>query len=71
MELLRRNARTVDRTRTAERPAANVADMIGKVMQKLWENIPRLVFGPEFAPRQEEAPRRSRAPEREGMRMGR
>ncbi len=78
LELLRKSARTVDRTRTAERSPANLAEFIGWAMQKVWENIPQLIFGPQFAPRQQqepprqqESPRRQRTPEREGMEMGR
>ncbi len=78
LELLRQSARTVDRTRTAERPPVNVAEVIGRAMQRFWENIPQAFFGPEFAPKQQqerprpqESPRRQRTPEREGMEMGR
>lgn len=58
LELLRKNARTVDRTRRAERPPT-VVERIGELMYKFWENIPRLVMGERFAP------------EREQMEMGR
>jgi hypothetical protein len=58
LELLRKNARTVDRTRRAERPPT-VVERIGELMYKFWENIPRLVMGERFAP------------ERERMEMGR
>jgi len=64
LELLRKNARTVDRTRTAERPAT-VVETIGDLLYKLWENIPRVVFGPEYAPRREHTPGRQRTQERE------
>jgi len=70
LELLRKSARTVDRTRTAERPQT-VAQNIGDLLYKVWENIPRLIFGQQFAPRQEEAPRPQRTPEREGIGLGR
>jgi len=70
LELLRKSARTVDRTRTAERPPT-VAEHIGNLLQNLWENIPRLIFGQQFAPNREERPGRQRVPEREGMEMGR
>ena len=49
LELLRKQARTVDRTRTAERPRS-VIETIGKVLETLWINIPRLVLGDQFAP---------------------
>jgi hypothetical protein len=58
LELLRKRARTVDRTRTAERPPTPV-ESIGQLLCKLWENIPRVIFGQQFAP------------ERERMEMGR
>jgi hypothetical protein len=61
LELLRKSARKVDRTRTAERPPANVVESVGQMLYKLWENIPRLIFGHRFAPERE----------REGMEMGR
>ena len=57
LELLRKQTRTVDRTRTAERPRT-VAQSIGKLLELLWLNIPRLVFGERFAP------------ERQGVEMG-
>jgi conjugative relaxase-like TrwC/TraI family protein len=66
LELLR----TVDRSRTAERPRSTAA-VIGDLLYKVWENIPRLVFGEQFAPRHEETPRPHQQPQREGMRMGR
>lgn len=49
LELLRKQARTVDRTRTAERPRS-IVKTIGKVLETLWLNIPRLVLGEQFAP---------------------
>jgi conjugative relaxase-like TrwC/TraI family protein len=52
LELLRKSARTVDRTRNAERPPT-VVERIGKMMQKVWDNIPRLVLGHDFAPKHE------------------
>ena len=55
LELLRKNARTVDRTRQAERPARDVIEAIGRVMQKVWDNVPHVLFGPEYAPKQERA----------------
>lgn len=61
LELLRQNARKVDRTRTAERPPRDMAEAIGRILHKVWENIPRVVFGPEYAPKHE----------RDGMEMGR
>ncbi len=60
LELLRKSARTVDRTRTAERPPTPV-ESIGQLLYKLWENVPRILFGQQFAPEHE----------REGMEMGR
>ena len=70
LELLRKSARTVDRTRTAERPPT-VAQHIGDLLYKIWENIPRALFGERFAPRDEGIPRRPRTPEREGIGLGR
>jgi len=61
LELLRKSARTVERTRTAERPPRDVMEVIGRMMQKAWENVPRVLFGPEYAPKRD----------REGMEMGR
>jgi len=61
LELLRKSARTVERTRTAERPPRDVMEVIGRMMQKAWDNVPRVLFGPEYAPKQD----------REGMEMGR
>jgi hypothetical protein len=61
LELLRKSARTVERTRTAERPARDVMEVIGRVMQKAWDHIPAVIFGPEYAPKQD----------REGMERGR
>jgi ATP-dependent exoDNAse (exonuclease V) alpha subunit len=61
LELLRQSARKVDRTRTAERPPRDMAEAIGRILHKVWENIPRVVFGPEYAPKHE----------RDGMEMGR
>ncbi len=58
LELLRKQTRTVDRTRFAERPPS-VIERIGKVMEKIWVNVPRLMFGQHFAP------------EREGREIGR
>jgi conjugative relaxase-like TrwC/TraI family protein len=58
LELLRKQARTVDRTRFAERPRT-IVDRIGKVIEKVWLNIPRIVFGQRFER------------ERQGMEMGR
>jgi conjugative relaxase-like TrwC/TraI family protein len=58
LELLRSQARTVDRTRrgnrcrSAERPRTPVS-LIGKLIEKVWENVPRLVFGERFAPRRD------------------
>lgn len=49
LELLRQSARTVDRTRFAER-TPTVLEMIGKVMQKIWDNVPRILFGEQYAP---------------------
>jgi ATP-dependent exoDNAse (exonuclease V) alpha subunit len=49
LELLRKQARTVDRTRTAERPRT-LAEGIGKLLEYFWLNIPRLVLGEQFAP---------------------
>jgi len=53
LELLRKNARTVDRTRQAERPPRDVMEAIGRMMQKVWDNVPRVLFGPEYAPKHE------------------
>jgi ATP-dependent exoDNAse (exonuclease V) alpha subunit len=58
LELLRKSARKVDRTRFAERPRT-VAERIGQLIEKVWLNIPRLVFGERFAP------------ERQGVEIGR
>ena len=58
LELLRKQARTVDRTRFAERPRTLV-ERIGNVIEKVWSNIPRIVFGQRFER------------ERQGMEMGR
>jgi ATP-dependent exoDNAse (exonuclease V) alpha subunit len=58
LELLRKSARTVDRTRFAERPRT-MAERIGQLIEKVWLNIPRLVLGERFAP------------ERQGVEMGR
>ena len=49
MELLRKRARKVDRTRTSERPRTLV-ETIGKLLQTVWLNMPRLVLGEQFAP---------------------
>jgi conjugative relaxase-like TrwC/TraI family protein len=49
LELLRRSTRTVERTRFAERPPTMV-ERIGKAIEKVWQNIPRVLFGHEFAP---------------------
>lgn len=49
LELLRQSARTVDRTRFAERPRTLV-ERIGHLMEKVWLNIPRIVLGERFAP---------------------
>jgi ATP-dependent exoDNAse (exonuclease V) alpha subunit len=57
LELLRRQARTVDRTRTAERPRT-MAQSMGKLLEYFWLNIPRLILGEHFAP------------ERQGVEMG-
>jgi conjugative relaxase-like TrwC/TraI family protein len=54
LELLRKSARTVDRTRFAERPRT-LAERIGKLIEKVWENIPRIILGERFAPERERA----------------
>jgi hypothetical protein len=48
LELLRKQARTVDRTRSAERPRTLVA-RIAKVVEKVWSSVPPFVRGREFA----------------------
>lgn len=48
LELLRKQARTVDRTRSAERPRTLVAK-IAKVVEKIWSNVPPFVRGREYA----------------------
>jgi conjugative relaxase-like TrwC/TraI family protein len=53
LELLRRSTRTVDRTRFAERPPT-IVERIGKVIEKVWQNVPRLMFGQLFAPERED-----------------
>ena len=50
LELLRKSARTVDRTRQAERPPRDVMEVIGRMMQKVWDHIPAVIFGPDYAP---------------------
>jgi hypothetical protein len=47
LELLRKQARTVHRTRSAERPRTLVAK-IAKVVEKVWSNVPAFVRGREF-----------------------
>ncbi|HLJ91402.1 MAG TPA: MobF family relaxase [Candidatus Angelobacter sp.] len=49
LELLRLSGRKVDRTRFAERPRTLV-QVVGKILEKAWRNIPGLLFGPRFAP---------------------
>lgn len=58
LELLRKRARTADRTRFAERPRTLV-EKIASVIERVRLNIPRIVFG-----------QRSER-ERQGMEMGR
>lgn len=52
LELLRKSARTVDRSRFAERPRPLMA-RIGAALEKAWRNIPGIILGPKFAPERE------------------
>jgi conjugative relaxase-like TrwC/TraI family protein len=58
LELLRKQARTVERSRFAERPRTFV-ERIGGLMEKILSNLPRFSFG------------QRNAPERQGMEYGR
>jgi conjugative relaxase-like TrwC/TraI family protein len=58
LELLRKQARTVDRSRFAERPRT-LLERLGGMMEKIWLNVPRLILG------------QRQAPERQGMEHGR
>ncbi len=57
LELLRKQARTVDRSRFAERPRSLV-ERVGGLLEKIWSNVPRFIFG------------QRNGPERQGMEMG-
>ena len=51
LELLRKSARTVDRSRFAERPRT-VMEHLGVMAERMWHSLPRLVFGQRNTPHQ-------------------